>query len=250
MDDLLAAEDRLPAIDPAKDYYTELVGEGRKFKTPQDLGRSKMESDHYIKTLERQKDEMRNDLLKLKEEANTRAKLEELIDQMKQSNSAPANDITEDKPGYKPEDLDSLIDTRMQARESERRSQDNFRFVQAKLKERYGNNYQEVLKERIDDLELTTDYVNNMARTTPKALLRILGADQEPVTDPFQAPPRSSRITDTFKPNVQKRTWAYYQNLKKSDYKTYSNPKTQVQMHKDYESLGSEFEDGDFKALG
>ena len=76
-----------------------------------------------------------------------------------------------------------------------------------------------------------------------------MGLDQQPMIDTFQAPPRATQRSDSFAPKSTKRTWSYYQDLKKSDPKAYNNPKTIVQMHKDYAELGSTFEDGDFKAM-
>jgi hypothetical protein len=70
--------------------------------------------------------------------------------------------------------------------------------------------------------------------------------DEQPQRDPFQAPPKSS--LNTFTPGApKKRTWSYYQELKKNDPRTYLSKETTVQMHKDYTELGKEFEDGDFR---
>jgi hypothetical protein len=44
----------------------------------------------------------------------------------------------------------------------------------------------------------------------------------------------------------QKRTWSYYQEIKKADLNKYLSPKVQQQMHRDASDLGSAFQDGDF----
>ena len=82
MNETLLSGDQTPQIDPNKDYLAELVGEGKKFKTDKDLARGKYEADLYVKTLERQLDELRNDHLKLREDYTARAKLEELLGQL------------------------------------------------------------------------------------------------------------------------------------------------------------------------
>jgi len=66
----------------------------------------------------------------------------------------------------------------------------------------------------------------------------------------FQSPPRSDNRTGSFTPQGPKeRTWAYYQELKKTNPKVYYDPKTQVQMHHDAVALEEKFKDGDFNAL-
>lgn len=240
-------------VDMNKDYLQELVGEGKKFKTPQDLARGKFEADQYVEVLKKRSDELRADFLRVSEENKAKAKLEELIDQMKNqqrqtsSDTPPAND--ERQPAIKPEDLESLIDSRMSARETEAKARQNFKIVQDKLKERFGNNYQNALNEQIENLGLTVDDVNTLARKSPAAFFKTMGLDQQQ-EDSFQAPPRTSRRSDSFVPTgKEKRTWSYYQNLKKQNPNLYYDPKIAVQMHNDAMELGESFQDGDYKSV-
>jgi hypothetical protein len=46
------------------------------------------------------------------------------------------------------------------------------------------------------------------------------------------------------------RTWSQYQELKKKDPKLYHDRKTQDKLVKDYQQLGTDFEDGDFTKYG
>jgi hypothetical protein len=100
----------------------------------------------------------------------------------------------------------------------------------------------------MESLEITEEDLNEMARNRPKFLLKTLGLDQPAPKEPFQTPIRS---TQKFVPaGAEKRTWSYYQKLKKENPKLYNDPKTNVQMQKDYIELGDEFEDGDFRPSG
>jgi len=236
--------------DPNLDYLKELVGEGKKFKTDQDLAKGKWQSDQYIKTLEMQKDELRKDYLKLREDYEARAKLEELIDQM-QKHQQPANsDYTPpakvDKPGIDPKDIESLVSNKILELETSKKNQENFNIVKKKAQERYGSNYQEVLKQHREHLGISEEFANNLALNNPNVFIKTFELDQRP-PDNFQSPPRSNLRSDNFnQKGNQKRTWTYYQELKKKDPRGYLSQPTQVQMHKDYEELGSAFEDGDF----
>src|SRR6478752_10635011 len=79
-------------IDPNKNYLEELVGEGRKFKSPEELARGKAESDLYIEHMKGRMDELRQDYTKLHNEYNAGPKLKETLDQymqeLKQSQGA------------------------------------------------------------------------------------------------------------------------------------------------------------------
>lgn len=258
-DDLLSGgEDNTPHIDPNKDYLPELVGEGKKFKSPQDLARGKYEADMFIETLKRQQDDLRAEYMKLREESMARAKLEELVDRLgkaKPPESNPLTDVNLDniKPNNNldPTQLDELISSKMEAREESKRREQNYKRVETKLRETYGDNYARVLKEQMDELNLTKDYVNDLARRSPEAFFRTMGLQEQITKDPFRAPPRSSRISDNFNTKGSpKRTWSYYQDLKKSNPKVYFDPKTTTQMHKDYAELGKSFQDGDFEQFG
>jgi hypothetical protein len=239
-------------IDPNKDYLTELVGEGKKFKSPQELARGKYEADQYVRTLERQKDELRSDYLKLKDEQAARAKLEDLIDQwsnkqQSSSDNTQANEQQTTKPVIDSKEIESLVSSKIQEHELTKKQQENFAQVRTKLKERFGSNYQEVLKQQIDNLGLNEDFINDLARRYPAVLYKTLGLDQEQ-RESFQSPPRSNQRSDNFAPSTTKRTWSYYQKIKKENPKLYYDPKTTVQMHNDAIALGKEFEDGDFNA--
>ncbi len=242
-------------IDPTKDYLQELVGEGKKFKTPQDLARGKYEADNYVKTLTIKLDEMRADYQKLDADYKARAKLEELIDQLDKSkqpitsNNEPVKDVQ--KPEIDPKQIETLVDTQIKRNKLLEKEAENFKQVKDKLRERFGSNYQSSLSEQIDSLGLTVDDMNALAKKSPTAFFKTLGLDQPQQTDQFQTPPRTSQRNDSFAPKGgPERTWSYYQDLKKKDRNLYYDPKTNIQMVKDHERLGERFEDGDFHRFG
>lgn len=243
-------------VDPNKDYLADLVGEGKKFKTDKELARGKYESDLYIKTLEKKQDELRADYLKLREDYTARAKLEDLVDQLaskpvQQPLSEPPIAEVKDKPGYDPKEIESLVSNKIQEYELTKKQTDNFNTVRSRLREQFGDKYQDVLKQQIQDLGLSEEDVNALARKSPTAFFKTIGIDKPEQQQTFQTPPASSVRSDSFAPKgASKRTWNYYQEMKKNNPKQYYDPKTNVQMHNDYIALGKEFEDGDFGAFG
>src|SRR6267154_755812 len=237
----------LNTIDANKDYLQELVGDGKKFKTPQDLARGKAESDAFIETLKRQQDELRADFHRVREENVAKAKLEELIDRLQNGkqpdtsgDKTPAKDV-ELKP-YDPKELETLIPQKIREYELSRKQSDNFKVVQDRLTKTFGANYQNVLNEKMKALDLTPEDINSLARKSPSAFFNTLGFEQQVQQDGYQAHPRSSQRSDNFAPRTENRTWSYYQKIKKENPTLYYSPKITNQMHDDYQSLGSAFE--------
>lgn len=256
MTESLLAGDQNQQITSYKDH---LVGEGKKFKDDEALARGKYEADNMIEVLKRQQDELRADYLKLRNEAEQRARLEEIVARLEGNNSNQSNiqqnmnsnnpENNVQQPSFKPEEIESLVSKKLQEFETSRKEQQNFALAQTKLKETLGDNYQNVLKERIGDLGLTEDYVNDLARKAPNALIKLLApAEQQ---ESFQTPPRSNAKPEQFAPRgAEKRTWSYYQKLKTTDPKKYYNPQTNVEMLNDMMTLGDSFKDGDYARYG
>jgi hypothetical protein len=250
-DNLMAPSDN---VEPPKDYLNELVGDNKKFKSPEELARGKWEADNYVKTLEGKLDELRSDFLKEREENVSRANLEQLIRRLETAQTQPSNTQPEVRDVNTPQQIDSkqiesLVSTKIQEFELSKKQTDNFNTVKSKLIEQFGNNYQVKLKEQIETLGLSEDDANALARKSPAAFLRTLGMDQPTQQNTFQAPPRSD-VRSNFQPTgAAKRTWSYYQQMKKDNPKAYYDPKTNIQMHNDAVALGDSFQDGDYNAL-
>lgn len=232
-------------------YHAELVGEGKKFKDDDALAKGKYIADQYIATLEAKLDQLRTEYQNIREENVANKKLQDLIDQAR---NPPARDyypeVEKPKPTIDPKQIESLIDTRISERENARKQTENMQMVRSKLEASYGKDFQNTLQEKITELDMSLSEANNLARTNPKMLLRLLEVDkpvEAPQQDVFRAPPRSSQ-TPAFKPTQEVRTWDWYQKLKATDPKKYYSPETNIQMHKDALALGARFEDGDFNA--
>jgi len=233
-------------LDQSKNYLDELVGEGKKFKTVEELARGKAESDLYIKTMNVRSDQLREDYLKLREEATAQAKLEDLIARLE---TRPSERITpqtpveplERQPTFDPTKLPSLIREESLKLRAEEKADTNFKSVQNKLKEQFGNNAQSVLQERMNSLDLTVDDINSLARKSPQAFFNTLGlnATQQ---ESLVGSPRSTVNSGGFKPQTaQKRTWSYYETLRKANPKLYYDPKIANQMEKDSQEMGVAF---------
>ena len=239
-DNLLNVEPDQVQIDENKDWHTELVGEGRKYKDDKALALSRVHADRHIAFVEGENAEMREEILRLKQEVNAGAKLQELLDkidtqQQLTSREPTPNSNEEMKPALKLDEVESLVSSKIQQHEQQRKEQDNFNQVKAKLTERFGSNFKDALKDKSDALGLSDEEVNTMARKNPNLFIKTFDLNVQGET--FQTPPRTSGV---FAPKLpQKRNWAYYQDLKK---KTGAWDKaTRLQMEKDAQALGEAF---------
>lgn len=234
-DSLISDAPVTPSVDPQKNYLEELVGEGKKFKSPEDLARGKYEADEFIRMKNAEYDKLREDYLKLHEQFQARASMEQLVDRLSTAQTQNRDNTTDadNKPAYDPREVESLIASKYQEFETQKTAQQNFKLVQDKLQERYGANYSTVVKQQIDNLGLTKEFVDDLARKHPQVLLKTLGVYDQTPTETFQSPARSSVRSDHFAPQTPKRDWAYYENLRVNNPRLYTDPKTQLQMHED-----------------
>ena len=235
MADSLLSEQPLTEVefDPSKDYIAELVGEGKKYKTSADIAKKIYHADTTIELMKKRLDEDHAEILRLRQETETKARLEDLVNQLSNqkdkltSSAQPlANEVKE--PQLDLSKIESLVAQKIQETESTKRAQENFNTVRDKLIERFGSNYQTAVKEQIDTLGISAEDFDAMARKAPKAVFRTLGLDQQQ-QDTFSAPPRTS-------------------NMKAKNPKQWNDRSTMIQMQKDAIELGESFRDGDYYA--
>ncbi len=216
-----------------------------KDKPVEQLLAAKVESDLYIKTLEKQKDELRQEYLTQREELLAKAKFEEYIDQIKNTpkdnGTAPLVPPVNDSPKFDPAEFKKLAAETYQEFELRKQEANNYNKVESKLKERYGDNYVSVLKDQQSNLGLSTDEINNLAKKSPEAFFRLMGLNDNS-NNLFQGPPRSGVRSDNFSPKgAPKRDWEFYETLRKTKPTEYFSPKIQTQMHQDAMTLGDAF---------
>lgn len=256
MNDLLTNQpDPTPQFDPNKNYYDELVGDAGKYKTNEDLAKSRVQADLHIYQIEKENKELRDIAETFRKENMLGPSLRETLDQLNskitQLSSTPqplGNEGVTPPMQNQPLDLGqlkSLVSTEFMDLQRQQVESQNFNVVQAKLIERYGANYATHYKQAIENLGISNEYANTLAKTSPQAFISMLKLDNQP-RESFQSPPRTGIKAENFSPNVPKRTWDYYQKMKVSNPKLYRDTKTIAQMNADYADLGDAFEDGDF----
>lgn len=241
------------SIDPEKNYLEELVGEGKKFQTPEELARGKAEADATIDFFKNQMDRLRDDYLKEREQNTSRAGLEEILNEIKQlksasntnDNTSGANETDDKKePAFDWTKVDEIVSHRLTEAEKAKQKQANLKIVQDKLRERFGSEYQKALREQTRRLGLSEEVANQLAETSPQAFLKAL--DVESRDGDNIAPPRNQENRINFNQSsgkIKPGTWSYYEEIRKKEPKLYWSPKVQTQMLKDSQRLGEAFDE-------
>lgn len=210
------------------------------------IAKGKYHADSALTIKEKAFDDMSADYIKLREEMNTQASLQELIDRYNSNPNGnppqPDPEVKQQAQALDPKQLETLLDNNYRANKQRDVEQANFDTAKAKLIERHGADYAKTVTSQIEELGITQSDFESMARKNPRLFEKTFLPPVQ--TEDFQNPVPSTRRTPSAQ--QQKRTWQYYQDMKEKSPRQYSDPKTQLQMMKDYESLGNDFEDGDF----
>lgn len=241
-------------IDPNKKYYEELVGDDKKFKTNEDLAKAKAESDRFIQQLQ-------GELAGIRQELSTRQTLEELMTKVG-SGRAPENtpgnnqnpqgdDDGKNVKAFSEEDIARLVEDRLSKAERARVQNSNLETVKQALQESFGSDYVTHLKAKAAELGVSEEYLNSMAKDTPKAFLKLVEAGEAKRATPSApglfTPPSGANIHSTnqskgFSPTGTPKM-SFYENIKRTDPSRYWSPEVQNKMHKDAIALGESFFD-------
>lgn len=234
-------------------YFDHLVGEDKKFKSPEELAKGKWEADNYISTLEKQMDALRTELDK-RETADEiadriRSQLADRTPSNSQSNQsggengADSDDQTQTTQGFdglSKEDLIKLLDERLDQKDKLSKSQRNRQEVSKVLDEKIGATAKKFLQDKAVELGVTLEYLQQQAEVSPKAFYNLVGLNQQGTQQRGFTPPGSSVNTATLDSGSQVRNNAYYEKMFKDNPKLKFDPKVTVQMHKDAQKMGLE----------
>lgn len=229
-----------------------LVGEGKKFKTVEELAKAKVEADRFI-------EQLKNENAGIRQELSTRQTLEELMDKVgsrtvpDQTNSGnnQSHGNGDGQNGAKAlseEDIARLVEERLSASEKARVHTANLETVQKALVASFGSEYVTHLKAKAQELGVTEEYLNTMAKETPKAFLKLVEVTGEPkgTTPGLFSPPPTHGLPSSnnkgFSPTGQRKQ-SWYENLRKSNPSEYWSASTQNRMHQEAISLGESFFD-------
>lgn len=220
-----------------KNYIEQLVGDGKKFKDANALAKGKMQADLFVQKLLAEKRDLEARI------TNTQS-MEDLIKSLKNDQTTPdpgevrrPNEVT----GTNPEDIQRIVQETVAAREEEAKKTRNLSEVTETLKNQFGSNYVAELEERTKDLGVGKAFLDDLAKTNPKAFLKLVGVETKKETPMSVFSPPPSRINSgaTIQSVSTEKTYSYYEKIRKSDPATYRS--LQSEMFTQASRLGDDF---------
>lgn len=203
-----------------------LVGEGKKYATPEDLARSRIAADEHIARIEQENAEYRAAI-----QRDIQARQEQTLNtppgQAPDQGNTPQRDNQDDL-------AERIREVTRQDRETEK-TQANIEAVTARLIDVYGSEdaANAAVKAKARELGVGLDFLMSTAATSPIAFYKQIELD---TVHRNAAAPRGTINTAALQsqnPNGPKvGTYAFYESIRKSDPKLYNSPKVQLEMHK------------------
>lgn len=218
--------------------FEHLVGDGKKYKSKEDLAIAALHKDAHITRIEQENADFRKRL----EESMTVKSILDKLDADRISSNPDQQDPEERTDqvvnAHKQQASDNVYDVARkvyieeQQKAAAQRNQDT---VVNELRKVWGNDLVSRLEARTAELGLSKEKVNELAATAPKALLTMMIPAKQSVGD--ASPPRSSYVPQADHQSGV-RNKAYYDRLKKANPDLYKSEKLIKQRHDDAIKLG------------
>ena len=230
---------------PQESYLQKLVeAKGENWKDPETLAKGKLEADGYIKTLEEQLAQMREDLKKQEYQAQILEQLQNKAADTtdaktgvpnKNNGSTDAEDTTR---SLSEEDLKSLVEQTLSQREKDKVVKTNLELVDKELANTFGTEAKAAVEKKAAELGMSLERLQEIAAESPNAFFTLIGEQKKSFNPMVQGSVRTEGV------NMQastERNWAYYQKLRRENKSLYYTPKIQQQLMDDKMLLGEKF---------
>jgi hypothetical protein len=223
---------------PQESFVAKLVeAKGENWNNPEVLAKGKLEADGYIQQLESQLTQMREDLGK-------QDYAQKLLDQLQNKAADPTTANTggtsdgNTNPNLSEDDLKSLVEKTLSAREKDGLVKQNLSIVDQELEKSYGTEAKATVQKKADELGISIERMQEIAAESPNAFFSLIGEPKKTFNPMVQGSVRTEGV------NMQsstERNWAYYQNLRRTNKHEYYTPKVQQQLMEDKMRMGDGF---------
>lgn len=220
-----------------------LVGEGRKYKSEDELAEAYMNADSFIEKLKEENRKLREEFSAEKARADTLDKLV-LRHQSEPVDQAPATNGAAGAPSLSPEQIRLLVRQEVTGRETESKKTANLQKADAALKSMFGEKALEVYRKAATD-DATHEAYMSLAAVNPDAFVKLFQTASAAPSAQADAgtthntvavgdPNNSGRVND---PGTKE----YYEALRKKERNKYYSHAVQLQMTKAAEADPDKF---------
>ncbi len=226
-------------VDPTTVTVEDLVGEGKKYATIEDLAKSRVHADLTIAARERE-------LAEARDEINKRLTYEELVERLDRKDEREAPRIQEQQPApvnpanvppVKDEDLAARIREIQQQDRRDERLQSNIVEVTNRMLQEFGSESKasEYVAGKARELGVSVQFLQDQAAQAPKAFFKTVGL--EDAVSPPARPTGGNVNADALRSQnpgsaVKPETYAYFEEMRKTDPARYFLPATQNKIMK------------------
>lgn len=150
----------------------EFIGEGKKYASMEDALRSIPHAQKHIQTLEEEAKHIR-------EQLEAQRTLKEMLEEARstQPQETPKEPTA---PTFDPANLSQIVNQTIEQREAQQRAKANIATVVSTFETKFGDKAEEVYEALAKENGLSLSSLNQLASTSPVALLRLAGIDNKP----------------------------------------------------------------------
>ena len=212
-----------------------LVGEGRKYKTVEDLAKGYLNADEHIEVL-------KNDNAALKTDVAKGKTINEVLERIEQGRKQTGDTTSVAQKAISAEDIERLVDARLTGRETARTRDANISKAEAALVAKFGEKAKTVYAQKADSPE-KRKALNNLAAVDPESFTALFSTTTI-VGNPADS---STKAGDTLNVVSQSGRAAdadckeFYDVMRKKEPNKYYSQAIQLEMHKKLATDPSKF---------
>ncbi len=218
------------------DPVSTLVGDGKKFKDVNALATGKLEADAFIERLTKENEALRK-------EAEKNITLESVLEAIGKHTKPKDEPLKTNEPVTTAVgDIDSRVQKILDEREIQARITKNMTMVHDVMLAKFGGaeGATKAIAAKAVALGTSPTKLRELASESPEAFLKIMDVEAtKGVKGPDITGDRNTQSLGNMG-SVEQGTYAWYEQLRRTNKKLYFAPKTQNQMHKDIERLGDD----------
>lgn len=230
-----------------EDYVSKIVQEkGEQWSDPQVLAKGYDSAQSYIKDLERQTAELREDLSKQDYAGQL---LKELRSgQAMPSAGEPVRSASDTDSGVSEgnttsalseDDLKKLINQTLTQNERDNTKKQNLDQADKRLTELFGTEVEAEMDKRSREVGMSREQLINIAAESPNAFFKLIGEDKPQTPNPVRQ--GSLNTAAGFNDRAPERDWSFYQKMRRENPREYYRPETQRKLLEDKLRLGDSF---------
>lgn len=200
-----------------QDIVSTYIGEGKKFKSVEDVINRKLEADVYVESLRTQLAEKETKLAALSKTDDKFSQILQTIEQNKANNSQGNPQV----PALGSNDIADIVRNQMTQIEQERTAEQNTATTNSKLKELFGDKAKEVVESKARELGITMADFKQISAKSPNAFFTMIGATESTPKPSNSNPTGSVNTASDFQTGTKVGSKEYYNELRRKNPREY-----------------------------